>query len=199
MTILRLLAVVNARTAERLHRPLARTVRMRYASGMDDGRRAIAVVQGDGGVQQVLARAVARLGVRTVGVIEEESGPRQSILRSLADGRAFPIFQALGAGAAGCALEPAGVVAAGAQVLRDMAAGCDLVVLNKFGKLEAEEGSGLIDVFGAALMAGVPVLTSVSSRFRGAWDRFAAPFYCQLPASDDAISTWWDQLMRERV
>jgi hypothetical protein len=159
-----------------------------------DGRHAIAAVQGDGGVQRVLASAVARLGVRVVGMIEDDSG-----LRSLVDGRVFPIFQDLGAGASGCSLEPAGVVAAGAQVLRDMAAGCDLVVLNKFGKLEAEMGSGLIDVFGAALVADVPVLTSVSSRFLGAWERFAAPFYCLLPADEDAVSDWWNALQRERV
>jgi hypothetical protein len=45
---------------------------------------------------------------------------------------------------------------------------CDLVVLSKFGKLEAG-GSGLLPVFMAARSLCKPVLTSVSDKHRAAW------------------------------
>jgi len=67
-----------------------------------------------------------------------------------------------------CHLDPGGVLAAGEAVCRDVTAGCDLVVLSKFGKLEAARG-GLAGAFAAAFAAHVPVLTSVGAPFRTAW------------------------------
>jgi len=168
---------------------------------MDNAAKPIAVVQGADGwaVQALFERVVARLGVRIVGVIEQAgaagSGDKTGWLQTIGSAQRFAMFQALGSGAGGCSLLASGVVAAGEQVRRDMAAGCDLVVLNKFGRLEAEERSGLIDVFGAAIEAGVPVLTSVSPRFAADWDRFAEPLYGWVPPRDDAVLDWWSALM----
>jgi hypothetical protein len=75
-------------------------------------------------------------------------------------------------------------------VRQGIAVGCDLVVLNKFGKIEAER-SGLAPAFASAIEAGLPVLTSVSPRFAEAWDRFAAPLYVILPPDPDALDAWW--------
>lgn len=140
---------------------------------------------------------------RIVGVVEifddepdggAAPGAKARCLRSLADGREFTLFQDLGREAASCSLLPEGLIAAGEAVRRQIADGCDLVVLSKFGKLEAEIGSGLVPAFAEALTAGVPILTSVSSRFAEQWDRFAAPLYVTLPARDDAMEQWWDAL-----
>jgi hypothetical protein len=60
-----------------------------------------------------------------------------------------------------CQLDEVGAVAAAVAVQRDITAGCDLVLLNKFGKLEIA-GDGLASAFRAAITAGLPVLTSVS-------------------------------------
>jgi hypothetical protein len=76
-------------------------------------------------------------------------------------------------------------------VCQDIAAGCDLVVLSKFGKLEAENGSGLLAAFVAALESGVPVLTAVSPHRLAQWDAFAAPYYETIGPSLDAIAAWW--------
>lgn len=113
------------------------------------------------------------------------------VLCSITDGREFPLFQDLGAGSTACALDSSGVAEACAAVCRDIAAGCDLVILSKFAKLEAENGSGLIAAFAAALEAGVPILTAVSPGRREQWDAFAAPYYELLPADLDAIASWW--------
>jgi hypothetical protein len=159
----------------------------------------IAVVQGAATdvVQDLLRRFVAHLGpeVRVAGVIEDplvgEEGPcRAGDLRSLADGRRFPMMQDLGPGAVACRLDAGGVVSAAEAVEQGIAAGCDLVVLNKFGKIEAER-SGLAPAFARAIEAGLPVLTAVSPRFAEAWDRFAAPLYVILPPDLEALDDWW--------
>jgi hypothetical protein len=100
------------------------------------------------------------------------------------------MFQDLGPGSTACRIDPAGVLLAGEAVRRDIAAGCDLVVLNRFAKLEAER-QGLMSAFAAAVEAGVPLLTSVSPVFQGAWERFAAPLFVMLPPEPEKIDGWW--------
>jgi hypothetical protein len=164
----------------------------------------IAVLQGaeSAVIQQLLAGFCARWQqrIRIVGVIEDPLGDScaknenqvaPGHLRNLTGGRSFPIFQDLGPGSTGCSLDGASLVEAGEQVRRDIAGGCDLVMLSKFGKFEAENGSGLLPAFVAAIEAGAPVLTSVAPKFMAAWDNFAAPYYVLLPAEPQAIEVWW--------
>ncbi len=160
----------------------------------------IAVVQGAATpvVQGLLRAFVARVapGVRVAGVVEDPLGPAEDPscsageLRNLTDGRRFTMQQDLGAGAVACRLNSAGVVSACDAAQQGIAAGCDLVVLSKFGKLEADR-SGLAPAFASAIEAGLPVLTSVSPKFIEAWDRFAAPLYVILPPDLGAIEAWW--------
>lgn len=176
----------------------------------------IAVVQGADGpaIQQLLADCFARWHgqARIVGLIEDRPGDGCSgapdhtrnlghtrnlaHLRNLAGGRSFPIFQDLGPGSTGCALDGPSLVEAGEQVRRDIAGGCDLVVLSKFGKFEAEHGSGLLPAFVDALEAGALVLTSVAPKFMVAWDNFADPFYVVILADPVAIDAWWTEARR---
>ena len=161
----------------------------------------IAVIQGaeSAVIQQLLAEfcACSQQLARVVGMIEDvladTCGCAPGHLRNLAGGRSYPIFQNLGPGSTGCALDGASLVEAGEQVRRDIAGGCDLVVLSKFGKFEAESGSGLLPAFVDAIEAGVPVLTSVAPKFMAAWDQFADPFYVLIPAERPAIAAWWAQ------
>jgi hypothetical protein len=159
----------------------------------------IAVVQGGPhtAVQEVFRAFVARWqsSARIVGVIAQDHdlGERTcsaGYLRSLADGRLFPMFQDLGSQSTACHLDAAGVTSASEAVTHDIAAGCDLVVLSKFGKLEAARG-GLASAFAAAIAAGVPVLTTVSSALAERWAQFAAPLFTALPADPVAIDAWW--------
>lgn len=159
----------------------------------------IAVLQGaeSAAIQQLLAEFWTSWHKRTriVGVIEDPLGDSCGCapghLRNLTGGRSFPIFQDLGPGSTGCSLDGGSLVEAGEQVRRDIAGGCDLVMLSKFGKFEAENGSGLLPAFVAAIEAGVPVLTSVAPKFMAAWDRFAESYYIAVAAERRAIETWW--------
>lgn len=166
---------------------------------MSRDTRTIAAIQGAPGgiVQDLLHAFVARWqpSTRIAGVIEDGHGHDDQVcgaayLLSIASGARYPMFQDLGQGSSACRIDPAGVVLAGEAVRRDIAAGCDLVVLNRFGKLEAGR-EGLMSAFAAAVEAGVPVLTSVSPAFQEAWERFADPLFVMLPADPDAIEAWW--------
>jgi len=105
----------------------------------------IAVVQGAPSAEvQTLFRSLIgrwRPSARLAGVIAEDHGlPDRACtagyLVSLTNGERFQIFQDLGPGSKKCQLAGAGALAAAASVRRDVAAGCDLVVLSKFGALE---------------------------------------------------------------
>jgi hypothetical protein len=163
-------------------------------------RSPIAVVQGaeSEAIQQLFENLLTApwRPARIAGTIElagdgEAGNCGPGALRSIADGASYPLFQDLGPGSTACALDSGGVTLAGAAVCRDIAAGCDLVVLSKFGKLEAENGAGLLGAFIAALEAGVPVLTAVSPRNQERWHAFAAPYYEVVGPRIADIAEWW--------
>ncbi|MGE0007515.1 MAG: DUF2478 domain-containing protein [Parvibaculaceae bacterium] len=173
---------------------------------MESVEKTIAAVQGTPSSQvQAMFRSLARRwrpSARIVGLIEEDHGLGKRAcsagrLQSIADGTSYPIFQDLGPGSAACHLDGAGAVPAGEAVRRDVVSGCDLVLLSKFGKLEAG-GAGLVPAFAAAIEAGVPVLTSVSPAFETAWARFAGSLFVALPADPQRIEAWWRAVSARR-
>lgn len=166
---------------------------------MEPTGKPIAVVQGapSAVIQQMFCDLIERWrpSLRIAGVIEEgheladwkrSDGGR---LRSIVDGSCYPIFQDLGAGSMACQLEGSGAAEASEAIRRDIAAGCDLVVLSKFGKLEMGR-EGLIPAFVAAIEAELPIITSVSPMFYEAWLRFADPLFVVLPVELEAAEDW---------
>jgi len=74
-------------------------------------------------------------------------------------------------------------------VRRDFCAGCDLVVLSKFGRL-GKAGRGLLRPVVAAGGMHIPLLTSISPAAARAWDGFAGTGVITLRADDRAIDAW---------
>lgn len=166
---------------------------------MDEARNIVAVVRGVSNSEiQGLFRTLAerwRPHVRLAGLVAEDHGLpdrhcQAGYLRNLATGARFSIFHDLGPGVAACHLDGVGAVSAAATVEGDIAQGCDLVLLNKFGKLEIA-GEGLSSAFRAALAAGLPLLTSVSPAHDDAWRDFAKQAFDILPADPAALDRWW--------
>ncbi len=164
----------------------------------------VAMVRGTSGTQvQEVFRSLAgrwRPSVRLAGLIAEDHGLADracsaGFLRNVTTGERFSIFHDLGPGSSACHLDGMGALAAAEAVQRDIAAGCDLVLLSKFGKLEAG-GKGLFNAFNAALDAGIPLLTSVSPAQEEAWKALAGPAYIILPADLDEIGTWWQTVKK---
>jgi Protein of unknown function (DUF2478) len=165
---------------------------------MEDTTKIIAVVRGASNAEiQAIFRVLSdqwRSDVRLAGLVAENHGLadrhcQAGYLRNLTTGTRFSIFHDLGAGAAMCHLDGTGAVAAATAVQSDIAAGCDLVLLNKFGKLEAA-GDGLVSAFRAAVTAGLPLLTSVSPAHDEAWRQFVGQEFTVLPADPAAIDMW---------
>lgn len=171
---------------------------------MSEAAMIIAVVEGapSAVVQGLFRELVDRweASTRIAGVIEEGHGLADRAcsagrLRSIRDRSLHPIFQDLGPGSEACHLDGAGAMSASEVIRRDIAAGCDLVILSKFGKLEAAR-AGLSPAFIAAMQVKVPILTTVSPAFYAAWAQFASPLFVLLPAEMAPIETWWNDVRR---
>lgn len=145
-------------------------------------------------VLEAAARQLIAKGHRVEGFIqyaEKDEGQCCGAvdLEDIATGRRWQIMQALGAHARGCrldfnALSDAAVFTEGRIQTRP-----DIIILNRFGKAEAE-GCGLRSVFEAAFLAGVPVLTTVKETYLDFWRDFAGDLSQPLPARVDAIVAW---------
>ena len=165
---------------------------------MDQFAQIVAVVQGASNlaIQEIFRTLAAQWKdeLRLAGVVAEDHGLpdrfcQAGYLRSLATGARFSIFDDLGPGVAMCHLDGVGAEAAAAAVRTDIASGCDLVILSKFGKLEID-GNGLAGAFRATIAAGLPLLTSVAPAHDVAWRQFADREFDILPADPVAIDLW---------
>lgn len=166
---------------------------------MDSTAKPIAIVQGadSATVQGLFADCARRWSTHAhvVGVIEEARGE----LCTIGGAGRYSLFQELGADAIGCGLDATGVVQACADICRVIELGCDIVILSKFGRLEAEDRTGLLSAFGAAIEADIPILTAVAPRYADAWARFADPLFAVLPPEAAALDRWWYKVRRDRA
>ncbi len=138
-------------------------------------------------------------GVHIVGVLAEsdhlpEGRCTAGSLREISSNRIHTIRLGTLPEGVSCHLDAAGVDAACTSVLPEIPK-CDLVVLSKFGKLEAA-GSGLAQAFRLAAAERKPVLTTVSAKHAGVWRAFA-PDAMALTADESCLRRWWsDYQMR---
>jgi hypothetical protein len=116
-------------------------------------------------------------------------------LQLIGTGKIFRISQPLGNGSTGCRLHPGMLAACSAHLETQIESGCDLLVLNRFGKGESE-GRGFRDLISKALFSGVPVLTAVRSTYADAWSDFSSSMGIELPFDKSAIYTWFGDLNR---
>src|SRR5215469_1232680 len=132
-------------------------------------------------------------GAKIAGVIGELHGlPDRTcgagFLRDIASGKPYRIYLEVPPRQNSCHLDAVGVASVCKAILGQISMS-DLVILNKFGKLE-RTGEGLAAAFELAISAGKPLLTTVSDRHRDAWRTFA-PDASFLPADKAALQNWW--------
>lgn len=155
-------------------------------------------------VQPLFAKLVVdwrSKGVHVVGVIGEVRGVADrtcsaGFLRDINSGKTFSIYLETPPLDTSCHVDAVGVDSAATTVLTQISE-CDLVVISKFGKLEAG-GNGLARVFRAAIAAGKPLLTSVSEMYRDEW-RVFAPNAIPLEANETTLSAWLHTVQRNRI
>ena len=73
-------------------------------------------------------------------------------------------------------------------------AGTRLLIVNKFGKREAE-GGGFRPLIAAALERGLPVLVGLGERNAEAFDAFAGDMAETLDPSEAALIAWCDRVV----
>jgi len=144
-----------------------------------------------------VARVLAAEGARLGGVIQEneetarEDGSCCATMR-LVDLRArerFTISQDLGPDSRGCRLDPRGLAEVESRLDAATADDIDLLILNKFGRAEAE-GRGLRAIFARAIEAGVPILTAVRAPYDEVWQDFHGGLSADLPADPAVVLAW---------
>src|SRR6201987_5699948 len=96
-------------------------------------------------------------------------------------------------GATGCKLDLSRLQDAGARVADALAAGADLLMINRFGKRE-REGKGLGYLIERALGADIPVVIAVSSQRFADWIKFSGGMCVKLRCERDALTEWWQKV-----
>ena len=143
-----------------------------------------------------VARNLMQRGVRLCGTIQvnTERGDGRHCdmdLMVLPEGPALRISQDRGRWARGCRLDAGSLETAVAQVAGALDLGADLMIINKFGKHEAE-GRGFRPVIAAALERDVPVLVGLNPLNREAFDTFAGGVATEVCGDPGGILEWAD-------
>jgi hypothetical protein len=109
-------------------------------------------------------------------------------LQVLPDGPVIRINQNLGRQAKGCRLDGGALEQAVSEVSSRIA-NAQLLIVNKFGKLEAM-GRGFVPLIVQALDRGVPVLIGVNTLNLSDLEGFAGDMALALPGDPAAIADW---------
>ena len=116
--------------------------------------------------------------------------PCDMLLMDLASGEVSAIKEYRGKHAAGCQLDVGLLTDIGEAVSSSLHdGGARLLVVNKFGKIEAA-GGGLRTAIAEAVDLGIPVLVGVPARNLDSWRAFAGPLADELPVELAAVAAW---------
>ena len=162
---------------------------------------AYTMAPGRGDTDLVLERLAADItarGLRCCGTVQinserADAGPCDMDVRVLPDGAVLRISQDLGPQARGCRLDPAALETAVAMVASTLSSGADLLIVNKFGKHEAE-GRGFRNVIAEAVAMDIPVLVGLNTLNRTAFENFAEGLALRLPSDPAALMAWVEEV-----
>lgn len=160
--------------------------------------RCAAIVYDDGinanGVLEDFARLLKSQGLRVRGLVQRRAAADRpcagDVMLLDLDGGDYRISQNLGEQSTCCSLDSAGLAAASQTLRRALDDPPDLLVINKFGKAEAH-GDGLLAELGQALVAGIPVVTTIHRKNLESWQAFIGDYAQLLPVDGAAVGRWW--------
>lgn len=166
---------------------------------------AYVTVQGRGRIDDLLAEVAHAFeddGLRLAGTVRvkpaDPSGhPCDMDLRVLPDGPGFRISQPLGPMAKGCRLD-GGVIEAIAAEVEARLGGADLLIVNKFGKLEAQ-GRGLCPAITLAMDMEIPTLVGVNEMNVPDFHAFSDGSAEVLKPDLRAIRAWFERTHAPRI
>lgn len=157
---------------------------------------AYVIAPGRGETNELLAKVAKQLaerGVRLAGTVQLDTERTEEFhcdmdVLVLPDGPKIRISQYLGADARGCKLNPEALETAVAATEAEIAKGADLLIVNKFGKQEAE-GRGFRSAVGEALSRDMPAIIGVAGTTIEAFRAFVGEAE-ELPPEPEAILGW---------
>lgn len=159
-----------------------------------------AVVYADGVYpDEAMAHAIAPMrdaGMALAGVLQRAPDglagrhPCDLLIEDLSSGEVVALAEHRGKEARGCRLDVGLLTEVAEAVVASLHADqpC-LLVVNKFGKIEAD-GGGLRDAIAEAVTMGIPVLVGVPARNLDRWRAFAGQLAVELAPGADAIDGW---------
>ena len=147
-----------------------------------------------------LAQDLAAEGYRTCGTVQintDRGGhPCDMDVQVLPDGPVLRISQNLGAEAKGCRLDPAVLETAVGLVEMQLKTAPELLIVNKFGKHEAD-GRGIRSDIAEAISRDIPVLVGVNSLNLDAFQEFVGPEATELAPSAKVLVSWLQAALRK--
>ncbi len=157
---------------------------------------AYTMAPGKGDIDQLLysvAQRLAAQGVRCCGTVQINTdcpeGPCDMDVQVLPDGPVLRISQNLGSASKGCRLDPYALEMAVGRVSASLDGGADLLIVNKFGKHEAD-GRGFRDVIAKAIERDIPVIVGLNALNLEAFETFVGQDVVQLEPTSTAIGDW---------
>lgn len=155
------------------------------------GKGIVALTYTDGeraaGVLRRLVEALTSAGKRCAGFIQRDEPPPAGrvkcdmVLECLATGDRIKISEDRGPLARGCRLDADALSHSIVSTMAAIQGGPDVLVINKFGKTEAE-GGGFRPLIGDALEHAIPVLIAVPWRNIESWRLFAGDMTVEVAA-----------------
>ena len=143
-----------------------------------------------------LGYALRDAGIAIAGLVQHNAFLRDRTkcnmeLEELASGRVLQLSEDRGREARGCRLDRAALAEAAALLTSSVRNGAtpELVILNKFGKLEAE-GGGLRDPLADIVELGIPILVGVPYRNVEQWRAFAQDMAGECPVGSAGVHEW---------
>lgn len=144
----------------------------------------------DVAVQTLLSKGVVVAGYLQREILSQSSMASDIVLEDIETGEQFDIMQALGSSATSCRLNTQALAHIAGRAIGRLAEPADILVLNRFGKAEAE-GHGLRAVIEMAIARDIPVLTSVEESYLEDWQDYVGNLAVSLPPDASNVFAWY--------
>lgn len=133
-------------------------------------------------------------GIVVAGYLQREfpgngNAISDTMLEDIETGEQFGIMQALGSSATSCRLDTQALAHIAGRVVARLERPADILVLNRFGKAEAE-GHGLRAVLEMAIEQDIPVLTSVGLSYLEDWRNYVGDLAVHFPPDVPVVLDW---------
>lgn len=164
-----------------------------------ESRKLMAVLYDDGiiadRVLSDLGYELRERGLVVQGLVQRNTFRRDRAkcdmeLEELGSGAIFQLSKDRGKHAGGCRLDREAIMAAAVLIGSGLKTDCDILIVNKFGRSEAE-GRGLRDILAEAVAREIVTLVGVPRRNSEVWQKFAEGLFDQCEISDARLLSEW--------